>query len=207
MGKNRRDRDRRRRSKKGPAVAAPISSESETSEEEEEQESPVEEDEEPECGKLNKKTYSASRVLEFKRNIASWVPHLAIRSGEIIGFQTKCLILLVTVSLAQVTPLRWVSGAIAGMSSVYQQCHKLCGVAFSTVKSLFEGTNVEDVGGVPTVMLPVAKRDPDATRVRMDLRSCTPAKLQAISDFIDACHSKKGAGKVCPLNTHHPKAE
>ena len=116
MGKNRRDRDRRRRSKKGPAVAAPISSESETSEEEEEQESPVEEDEEPECGKLNKKTYSASRVLEFKRNIASWVPHLAIRSGEIIGFQTKCLILLVTVSLAQVTPLRWVSGAIAGMS-------------------------------------------------------------------------------------------
>ena len=127
MAKNRRARDNRRRAKKGPAVVAPAPSESEPSEDEAEQESPDEEDKEPDRGLQKKLTYPARYVRQFKSNIASWVPQLVIRSGEIISFQTKCLILLVTVSLAQVTPLRWVSGAIAGMSSVYQQCHKLCG--------------------------------------------------------------------------------
>ena len=116
MAKNRRARDNRRRAKKGPAVVAPAPSESEPSEDEAEQESPDEEDKEPDRGLQKKLTYPARYVRQFKSNIASWVPQLVIRSGEIISFQTKCLILLVTVSLAQVTPLRWVSGAIAGMS-------------------------------------------------------------------------------------------
>ena len=94
MAKNRRARDNRRRAKKGPAVVAPAPSESEPSEDEAEQESPDEEDKEPDRGLQKKLTYPARYVRQFKSNIASWVPHLVIRSGEIISFQTKCLILL-----------------------------------------------------------------------------------------------------------------
>ena len=55
---------------------------------------------------------------------------------------------------------------------------------------------MEDMDCEQVLRVPVADHSTHTPSVRMDLRGCTPRHLQAISDFIDACHSKAGAGKV-----------
>ena len=149
---------------------------------------------------LPKQHSALGRATEaFKRTLKSWVPQLSIKAGECINFQAARVLLLTMVSTALITPLRWVKDAIS-MAPVFNAVHEVTKVSVSTLKHLFENTAMEDMDGEQVLRVPVADRSTETPSVRMDLRGCTPRHLQAISDFIDACHSKAGAGKVMPTS-------
>ena len=149
---------------------------------------------------LPKRQTAVGRATEaFKRTLKSWVPQLSIKSGECITFQAARVLLLTMISTALITPLRRVKDAIS-MSPVFRAVHQVTNVSVSKLKHLFENTAMEDMDGEQVLRVPVADRSTETPSVRMDLRGCTPRHLQAISDFIDACHSKAGAGKVMPTS-------
>lgn len=146
----------------------------------------------------------ASVARNFFCSIKSWIPQLAIRSGEVINFQTCRILLLTMISTAISTPLTWVDSAPI-MAPVFKRVHELTKVSVSFLKNLFDKTDMEDGDddGERVLSVPVAERSTETPTVRFDLRGCTPRHLQAINDFIDACHSKAGAGKVSvPLSPH-----
>jgi len=141
----------------------------------------------------------ATAANSYLSKIKSWVSHLAIKSGELINFQTARILLLSMISTAIATPLAWVN-KLPVMTPVFQAVHEVTKVSVSKLKNLFENTAMEDMDGEQVLRVPVADRSTETPSVRMDLRGCTPRHLQAISDFIDACHSKAGAGKVMPTS-------
>jgi len=105
------------------------------------------------------------------------------------------LLLISICTIASLTPLTWVDGAISGMHAVYDQVRGMTGVSIPSLTKLFTETNVDDEG---ILQVPVPSKTPDIPSVRLDLRGCTPRHLEAINDFIDVCHSKAGRGKVLP---------
>jgi hypothetical protein len=99
------------------------------------------------------------------------------------------LLLISICTIASLTPLTWVDGAISGMHAVYDQVRGMTGVSIPSLTKLFTETNVDDEG---ILQVPVPSKTPDIPSVRLDLRGCTPRHLEAINDFIDVCHSKAG---------------
>ena len=114
------------------------------------------------------------------------------------------LLLTSIVSTALAMPLAWARSAQGTlepvMKPVFQAVHNVTNVSIKILRDLYSNTNFDDA---KTLQIPVPDRSRETPIIRLDKRTCTPHHLQAISDFIDACHSKKGKGKVGPpLHLH-----
>jgi len=134
---------------------------------------------------------AAGAISSFKRTVSSWLPQLLIRQGEAIGMMASRLLLVSIITSVLSIPLKLASGVV-NIFPALKLVHEMTSVSMSHLTGLWNSTNADETG---TVQVPVANRSAHVS-TRMDLRGCTPSHLQAISDFVDVCHSKAGAGKV-----------
>ena len=72
----------------------------------------------------------ATAANSYLSKIKSWVSHLAIKSGELINFQTARILLLSMISTAIATPLAWVN-KLPVMTPVFQAVHEVTKVSVS----------------------------------------------------------------------------
>jgi hypothetical protein len=133
----------------------------------------------------------AGKLSAFKRNIGGWSTSLRNHAGEIIEYGMSHMRLFMIANMVNNAVYSTMALMKDMVSLAFGQVHRLTGVALTAIKDKWiHWTTHQEVS-----MGDAANRCAGAETTE-DLRQLSPAHYLEVGDFINACNSRAGPGKV-----------